>query len=155
VAGAPVDTFDIDIVHHRERSNVSRLLLALQELQATYRIRRDLSPNESHLASAGHQLLITRLGALDVRGEIGEYGKGLAYEDLLPHTEIAQVNELAVRVLELEYLIEVKEQAGRDKDKAVLPILRATLAEKKRLRGKPKARARTFRHLVKLREFCK
>ena len=36
-----------------------------------------------------------------------------------------------VKVLSLERLIEVKEKAGRDKDMAVLPLLRATLARKR------------------------
>jgi len=135
LAGAPVDTFDVDIVHSRGDANVHRLLAALQELEARYRLRRDLSPGESHLASAGHQLLITKHGALDVLGEIGEYGKGLKYEDLLARTEVVEVDDFNVRVLDLEYLIEIKEQAGREKDKAALAILRATLAEKLRLKG--------------------
>jgi len=37
---------------------------------------------------------------------------------------------MSVRVLSLERLIEVKEKAGRDKDIAVLPLLRATMARK-------------------------
>jgi len=36
---------------------------------------------------------------------------------------------LAVRVIDLPTLIELKEKAGRPKDLAVLPYLRATLAE--------------------------
>lgn len=37
-----------------------------------------------------------------------------------------------VRVLELAAVIETKEQANRDKDRAVLPVLRQTLAMKAR-----------------------
>jgi hypothetical protein len=40
---------------------------------------------------------------------------------------------MRVRVLGLERLIVVKERAGRDKDRAVLPLLRSTLA---RVRGR-------------------
>jgi hypothetical protein len=36
---------------------------------------------------------------------------------------------LMVRVLNLDTLIQAKEKAGRDKDNAVLPTLRATLRE--------------------------
>jgi hypothetical protein len=36
---------------------------------------------------------------------------------------------LVVHVIDLPTLIELKEQAGRPKDLAVLPVLRATLAE--------------------------
>lgn len=134
--GAPVDTFDVDIVHSREMSNVKRLLAALESLEARYRLRRDLTPGESHLISAGHQLLMTKFGALDVLGEIGEYGRGLRYEDLLVHTEVVEIGDFSVHVLNLEFLIELKEQAGRDKDKMALPVLRATLAERRRLEGK-------------------
>ena len=83
LSGATVDTFDVDIVHSRDGANVQRLITALQQLEARYRLRSDLSPGESHLASAGHQLLRTKYGPLDVLGEIGSYGKGLRYEDLL------------------------------------------------------------------------
>jgi len=37
-----------------------------------------------------------------------------------------------VRVLKLAKYIEVKEKLGREKDKAILPILRRTLEEKQR-----------------------
>jgi hypothetical protein len=44
-----------------------------------------------------------------------------------------QVGEFRVRVLKLETLISMKEELGREKDLAMLPTLRATLAEKRRL----------------------
>jgi len=37
-----------------------------------------------------------------------------------------------IRVLDLETLIAVKEELGGDKDRAVLPILRRTLEEKRK-----------------------
>lgn len=40
---------------------------------------------------------------------------------------------MKVHVLELAGVIESKEQANRDKDRAVLPVLRQTLAMKSRL----------------------
>jgi hypothetical protein len=42
------------------------------------------------------------------------------------------VEGLVVRVLDLPTLIELKEHADRPKDLAVLPVLRATLAETRR-----------------------
>jgi predicted nucleotidyltransferase len=45
-----------------------------------------------------------------------------------------KLGEFRVRVLHLETLIQLKEELGRDKDLAVLPTLRATLAEKRRLK---------------------
>ena len=72
--GAPLATFDLDVVHSREPHNLARLLAALEELEAHYRIpgRQDMKPGPSHLASAGHQLLMTRFGPLDLLGTIGK-----------------------------------------------------------------------------------
>jgi hypothetical protein len=129
--GAPLTTVDLDIVHRREEGNVSRLLDVLAELQATYRHdRRGLAPTESHLMSEGHQLLATRHGDLDCLGAVGE---GDRYEDLLDRAPLLHLLEgVAVHVIDLATLIELKEKAGRPKDLAALPVLRATLAETKR-----------------------
>ena len=130
--GAPITTFDLDLVHSRREDNVARLLGARKELDACYRIQpeRRLRPSASHLASAGHQLLTTRFGPLDLLGEIGA---GYTYENLLPGSVAVQVGEgLSVRVLNLETLITIKEQLGEDKDRAVIPVLRRTLEEKRR-----------------------
>jgi hypothetical protein len=42
---------------------------------------------------------------------------------------------MRVRVLELSRVIRAKEQAGRAKDLATLPVLRATLAEIRKRQG--------------------
>jgi hypothetical protein len=130
--GAPVATFDLDIVHSRSRENVVRLLSALHDLEAYYRAQPDkrIRPSESHLSSTGHQLLMTRFGPLDVRGLIGE---GREYSDLAPHSIELQVDErLKVRLLDLETLILSKQETAGEKDLAVLSILRRVLEEKSR-----------------------
>jgi predicted nucleotidyltransferase len=130
--GAPISTFDIDLVHSREPDNLKRLLKALEELEAYYRDPggRIIRPEESHLSSPGHQLLMTKGGPLDLLGEIA---KGRGYKELLKYTVTLKISEdLEVRLLDLETLIETKEEAAREKDKAVLAILRRTLEEKKR-----------------------
>ena len=82
--GAPVTTFDLDIVHSRAQENLARQLTALQELGAYYRGRQDrrLEPDLAHLSSSGHQLLMTRSGPLDLLGTIGA---GHGCEDLVLH----------------------------------------------------------------------
>jgi len=129
--GAPVVTLDLDIVHRRTRENVTRPLDVLRALDAVYRHDpRGLRPAESHLMSAGHQLLSTRLGDLDCLGTVG---RGRTYEDLLDHAPALALGDgLSVRVVDLPTLVALKEEAGRPKDVAVLPVLRATIDETRR-----------------------
>ncbi len=130
--GAPVATFDLDVVHSRSPENIDRLLEALDSLKATSRSHPDrkVAPGRSHLASPGHQLLMTAHGPLDLLGCVGN---GRGYDELLPHTaEVMLTPDLTIRLLNLEMLIELKEETSREKDLAVLPVLRRTLEERKR-----------------------
>lgn len=105
--GAPVNTFDLDIVPARDEENVARLLRVLEAIDAD-------SP-------------------LDI---VGTVGRGLGYEDLLPHTvEMEAGAGVRVWVLDLATIIALKEELGGEKDLAVLPILRRTLEQKRRLGG--------------------
>ena len=135
--GVPVSTFDVDIVHARNLNNIARLLPVLDTLDAIFRIQphRRLRPNESHLAGKGHLNLTTNIGPLDILCTIG---KDLTYEDLLPHSdEIEIADGLKVRVLQLEKLIELKQEVNGEKDRAVLPLLRRTLEEIRKLNAPP------------------
>jgi predicted nucleotidyltransferase len=130
--GAPLSTFDIDLVHSLEPGNVDRLLEALDSLGARYRGRPGaaVAPDRSHLSSPGHQLLMTDAGPLDLLGAIG---KGRRFEELVDSTVELEIEDgLRVRVLDLETLIEIKEETGREKDRAVLPLLRRTLEERRK-----------------------
>jgi hypothetical protein len=127
--GAPVTTFDLDVVHARNRENIARLLSALEELEAVYRVQpeRQLRPDESYLAGPGHQLLLTKFGPLDVLGMIG---KSRTWEDLRGHSRTMEMEPgVVLRVLDLETLIAVKEELGFPKDTAILPVLRQALKE--------------------------
>ena len=128
--GAPVVTFDLDIVYLRSPENNARLLAALDEIEAHFRNTpgRRIAPNQSHLESNGHKLLMTKLGPLDVLGALDPL---TGYEQLVQHTVVLRVGDHDVRALGLERLIEEKERAGRPKDHAALPVLRATLARLK------------------------
>ena len=130
--GAPVTTFDLDVVHRRDEENLARLVTALDVLEAVYRAQpeRRLRPGVDHLRSADHHLLMTRYGPLDLLGAIG---RDRTYEDLIGATcEIDMGDGLQVRVLTLDALISVKEETAGEKDLAVLPVLRRTLREKQR-----------------------
>jgi hypothetical protein len=138
LAGAPILTLDLDVLYDKAPANIERLLGALRELKARYRdpAGRHIEPDRAKLETFRINLLLTDLGALDVLGAIGS---NFTYHDLLPRTTSYELGEERVRVLELAAVIETKEQANRDKDRAALPVLRQTLEMKNRLNDPPKA----------------
>jgi hypothetical protein len=130
--GAPVNTYDVDVVHSRKLEDVARILPVLESLDAVFRIqpKRRLKPTASHLSGGGHLNLTTRYGPLDLLGTIG---RDLGYQELLPHSAEMDIGDgVRIRVLNLEKLIEIKEDLAGEKDLAMLPILRRTLQEKSR-----------------------
>ena len=128
--GAPITTFDLDLVHCQKPENLNRLMNALIDLDAHYRGHvKKIRPDVQNLASNGHHLLITRLGPLDLLGTV-ENGKG--YVDLIGHSESIQIENLTFRILSLQYLIETKKASKRDKDLLKLRILKHTLIEREK-----------------------
>lgn len=130
--GAPIATLDLDVVYDRSTENLARLVAALATIHARYRdpAGRHITPTPERLAAFRLSLLLTDLGPLDVLATIGQ---GETFADLIGFCNTRQIEELSVRVLDLAKLIELKEHANRDKDRAVLPVLRRTLE----LRDKP------------------
>lgn len=128
--GAPILTLDLDVLYDRTPENRERLLGALRELNARYRdpAGRHILPDPEKLATMRLHLLLTDLGALDVLGTIGN---DLTYQDLRSRTVAYDLAGSRIWVLELAAVIETKEQANRDKDRATLPVLRQTLAAKR------------------------
>ena len=127
--GAPLQTFDLDLVYSREPENIDRILVVLESLDAVFRIQpeRRLRPVRSHLAGGGHLNLMTRFGPLDLLGTIGQ---NAGFAELQPRADEMDIGQgVRVRVLNLETIISSKEQVASEKDLAVLPILRRTLRE--------------------------
>jgi hypothetical protein len=125
--GAPIQTYDVDVVYSIAPSNLDRLLSFFESVDAIFRIQptKRLIPNVSHLGAAGHLNLLTRFGPLDLLGTIG---RQLKFEDLLLHcTEMQLFVGQSIRILDLETIIAIKEQVAWEKDLAVLPVLRRTL----------------------------
>jgi hypothetical protein len=127
----PVSTQDFDLVHDRAPDNVTKLLAVLDELEAVFRDDpRLLRPNESHLSGHGQLLLQSGNLKFDVLGAIEPGG---SYDDLVPASEVVVVGGLAVRVLTLEKLIDIKRGLPRPKDKLMLMQLEAALEERSKL----------------------
>ena len=121
--GAPIVTFDLDIVHRRTTENVDRLLALLLRGGAYHRLdlaNRRLPPSREALLGCGHMNLALGDAKLDVLCEIDPHA---AYEDLLEDTEAVPFHGHTLRVLGLRRLIQAKADAGRPKDRMALPIL--------------------------------
>jgi hypothetical protein len=124
--GAPITTFDVDIVHCRTPENVDRLLSFLAVVAARYRGRPGppVPPDRAALLGPGHSLFMTDLGPLDVLGAIEG---GLAYQDLMAESVSVELSGHTVRVLSLETILRLKRASTHVKDKLVVPILEATI----------------------------
>ena len=131
--GAPMTTLDLDVVFRVDEDNVARLHALLVEIDARYRdpAGRRIAPTPDRLRANRVNLLQTRLGLLDVLQAVGAEWR---YEELLPRSHATDVEDLRVYVLGLADVIASKEFAGREKDKAMLPLLRRTLELKREKR---------------------
>jgi hypothetical protein len=131
VQGAPLATFDVDVVHRRTEENVDRLLAFLASIGARYRNRPapPLPPSRSALLGPGHSLFMTDLGPLDALGAIEG---GADYDQLLPDSLAVPIGGRTVHVLSLAKIVALKRASSDPKDKLRLPVLEAVL----RRRGK-------------------
>jgi hypothetical protein len=130
--GVPATTLDLDIVHRRTPENVARLEHVLSQLGACARndlANRKLRPSREALLGNAHLLLQTRLGPLDVLCELGE---AVGFDELVQRSELLESDGREIHVLDLPTLIEEKTRANRPKDRIALPLLLATLEERRR-----------------------
>lgn len=132
--GAPLLTQDVDITPSDERRNLERLAGALESLDARLRTATEPEgvpfPHDAALLEAAKiWTLTTRFGDLDlVMSPAGTEG----YRDLIRDADqltVATDPILIVNVASLTDVIRSKEAAGREKDRAALPLLRRTLEE--------------------------
>ncbi len=127
--GAPITTFDIDIVHARTPDNVDRLVAFLGGVHARYRGRpggQPLPPSREALIGPGHSLFMTDLGPLDALGVIED---GLGFDDLLPESVDIELRGCTVHVLSLAAIVRNKRASAHPKDKQALPVLEETLRQ--------------------------
>ena len=126
--GAPVTTFDLDIVHHQTDENIKRLFIFLKSIDAYQRRPDDkiIQPNEKDLKGKEHILLKTRYGPLDILAFIE---KGRGFKELLPDAVEIELHGYKVYVLSLHTILELKRDSKDPKDRYRLPILEETLRQ--------------------------
>lgn len=125
--GSPFPTNDVDVTPERSAENLSRLSDALTGLDA--RVRVDGIPeglefrhNAQSLADVMVLNLTTRLGDLDL---VMQPAGDADYFALADRGVVLRLHGVPVTLAALNDVIESKEAAGRDKDRAALPVLRA------------------------------
>jgi hypothetical protein len=132
VHGSTAMTNDADICPDPDPGNLDRLSDALRALDARIRVMEDPSgvafdPHPALLASVAVLNLTTRCGDLD----IALRPAGIeSYVVLRGRSETFDLYGIEVNVSALADIIRSKEAAGRPKDHATLPILRALNEER-------------------------
>lgn len=124
--GAPVTTFDLDIVHRQTTDNIRKLHALLNSIGARLRrpVEKVLEPTVEDLGAKGHLLLKTRLGPLDVLAFIE---KGWGFEELSPRSTEIDFHGCKVKVLNLETILELKRETTDPRDRQRLPLYEETL----------------------------
>lgn len=136
--GSPYVTRDVDVTPARTRDNLGRLATALTELEAKLRVTGLEYPLEIRLDDRTFDqgtmwTFVTKYGYLDI-ALLPDGTRG--YDDLKRGATWEQLTDVvAISVASLADVIRSKEAAGREKDRAVLPILRQVL-ERSRENGR-------------------
>jgi len=128
--GSPYVTQDVDVTPARTRANFAKLAAALRELDAKLRIPGMEEPlavplDERSFEQGTTWAFVTKHGYLDI-ALLPDGTRG--YEDLRRAATREQLTDtVTICVAALADVIRSKEAAGREKDRAVLPILRQVL----------------------------
>lgn len=135
--GSVTPTFVVDITPEMSADNLERLSAALDDLDA--RIRVDGVPEGLPFAHDAKSLagitmlnLVTRYGDVDIATQPTGIPR---YEDWAAKATEITILGVPVPVADLDDIVTSKEAAGRDKDRAQLPMLRALRERLRRNRG--------------------
>ena len=131
--GAPTITGDLDIMPGADAENIARLAAVLASLHAVVReprssgrrleVTAELLTQTAAGTNFGGQLRTrTAAGPLDILWRLHD---GRDYRHLVGRSCLLTEDELRVRVLGLDDLIDVKTAIGRPQDQAALPYLQA------------------------------
>jgi hypothetical protein len=128
--GSPYVTRDVDVTPARTRENFVKLASALRELEAKLRLPDLDEPlaillDERSFEQGTTWTFVTKHGYLDI-ALLPDGTRG--YEDLRRAATRERLSDtVTVSVAALADVIRSKEAAGREKDRAILPVLRQVL----------------------------
>jgi len=128
--GSPYVTRDVDVTPARTGQNFVKLAAALRELEAKLRVPDLEEPLSIQLDQHSFEqgttwTFVTKFGHLDI-ALLPDGTRG--YADLRRSATRERItDDVTISVAALADVIRSKEAAGREKDRAVLPILRQVL----------------------------
>jgi len=129
--GATRLTQDLDVCCPFTDENLRRLIAAIGGLNPRFRgpSRRALPETSEELAGFKNLYLETDLGELDVLGEIAGIG---SFPAVRARSEVVTLWARAVRILQLDALVESKRALARGKDLEALRELEVILARQQK-----------------------
>ncbi|MFI5377666.1 MAG: hypothetical protein ACHRHE_00040 [Tepidisphaerales bacterium] len=123
--GSPVATFDVDVFAPMTDENLERIHRAMQGINARFRMRPDKLPlfeDPARLHGFRNLNFDTDLGRLDILGELTGVG---TYEEVEAMSVSMKLDDIDLKVIDLDTLILAKQAAGRDKDRYAVVHLEA------------------------------
>ena len=123
--GSPRVTYDVDLCYRRTKENLVLLAAALRELDVQLRGAPAGLPFQigaRSLALGSNFTLTTRFGPLDLLGYLEPLG---GYGEIIDKAESYDIGGLAVRVIDLDDLITIRQHIRRPKDQLSLLQLQA------------------------------
>lgn len=130
--GSSYPSFDLDIAYARDGANISRLVLALKELDVRLRGAPPDLPfllDERTIENGANFTFATRSGDLDVLGDISGVRDFAALEADAEEKEIAGHS---IKVASIDQLIAMKKAANRPKDRNMVEEYLALADERDR-----------------------
>lgn len=123
--GSSVATDDVDVCAPMDRENLVKLIGALSDVDPKWRFRPDMpvvKPDDSYLGQLKNVYLRTRLGVLDVLGEIPGV---CTYEEAASKAIEMNFYGVVCKVVDVDTLLAAKRVAGRPHDLRTIECLEA------------------------------
>lgn len=118
--GSNYPSYDVDVAYARDRSNLERLVAALEEIGVTLRGAPSDLPfqlDARTFEKGANFTFTTPYGDLDVLADVGGVS---SYEQLREAAEEQELAGVSIRVASIDHLIAMKSAANRTKDKLMV-----------------------------------
>lgn len=123
--GSRLATDDLDLCAPMDLPNLQKIVAAIQDLDPRFRHRSDLpvvTPDTANLRKLKNLYLTTKLGVLDVLGDVPGVG---GFDLLLQDAVEMEIQGIKCKIISIDKLILAKRTAGRPKDFIAISHLEA------------------------------